>query len=162
MHQHTCELSLAGRLLIWSWRHAARAQKRRRDLPPFVLRTLAQLPQGECISVRAESLFAHWVMGTRRPLLLACPDAGRLSGDEGNLIEALIAAHFGFEDDVRLLLAEQQHGGGLRRTTRACLELAKLLRDLALPISDRTTAFVFETSPGLIKTLHSEPTPRRV
>lgn len=162
MHRQTCELFLAGRLLLWSWRHAARAQRRRQDLPHFVLYTLAQLPQGEGVATRAESLFAHWVMGARRPLLLACPDSGGLSADEGVLIEALIAAHFRFEDDVRLLLAEQQHGGGLRRTTRACLELAQFMRDLDLSISSRTEAFVFDTSVDLIKTTRSAPAPRGV
>jgi len=162
MHRHTCELSLAGRLLLWSWRHAVRAQRRRQDLPHFVLYTLAQLPQGERVAARAESLFAHWVLGASRSLLLACPDEVRLSRDEGILIEALIAAHFGFEDEVRLLLAEQQHGGGLRRTTRACLELARLIRDLDLSISIRTSAFVFEASPGLLETSGTQPAPRQI
>lgn len=161
MHRQTCELSLAGRLLLWSWRHAARAHCRREDLPHFVLHTLAQLPQGDRIAAVAESLFAHWTMGARRPLHMGCPDEPKLTRDEGTLIEALIAAHFGFEDEIRMLLAELQHGGGLRRTTRGCLELARLLGDLELSISRRRTAFAFDSSQRLNNVADIQPAPRR-
>lgn len=161
MHRHTCELSLAGRLLLWNWRHALRAQRRRQDLPHFVLYTLTQLPQGERIAHTAETLFAHWTLGARRPLHLGCPDARELTRDESTLIEALIAAHFGFEDDTRLLLAELQHAGGLRQTARACVNLAQLLRELDLAISDRTTAFVFRERVPTVTTAVRYTTSRR-
>ncbi len=161
MHQHTCELALAGRLLLWSWRHAVRAQRRREDLPHFVLYTLIQLPKGERVAAAAETLFAHWAMSARRPLHMSCPDARTLTRDESTFFEALTAAHFDFKDDVRLLLAELQHGGGLRRTSRACLELAALLRESDLPLSGRTKAFDFKPRTNPTKDAGTQSASRR-
>ena len=145
MHRHTCELELTGRLLLWTLRHGSRGLRQRRDLPNFLCHTLAQLPAGIHLLDLSETLLAHLTLGACRPLTFAFPESQTLTQDENDIIMALIAAQLGLESEARLLLANLQHAGGLRRTQRACLALAELLEqhDLALSrLASRKSPFM--------------------
>ncbi len=148
MHRHTCDLELTGRLLLWTLRHGSRALRQRRDLPHFVRHTLTQLPAGIRLLDLGEHLLAQLTLGASRPLKFACPESRSLTCDENALIMALVAAQLGLTSDVRLLLADLQHGGGLRRAQRACLALAATLEQYDLPLSRIATkhapTFVFK------------------
>ncbi|MCC5885929.1 MAG: hypothetical protein JJT88_05790 [Gammaproteobacteria bacterium] len=135
MHQNTCELELTGRLLLWTLRHGSRALRQRRDLPNFVRHTLSQLPAGMHLLDLSENLLAQLTLGACRALQFAGPESHTLNRDENQIIMALIAAQLGLKSDVRLLLADLQHSGGLRRTQRACFALATILDHHDLPLS---------------------------
>jgi len=126
MPTHTHDLDLAGRLLIWSLRHWLRARMRQDELPHFVLRTLAQLPTGAHITDASEALFAHLLLGAKRPLRLAAPETARLTRDEADLVWALVACQRSLGDEAPALLAAHQHRSGLRTSARALARLASL------------------------------------
>ncbi|MDZ7827249.1 MAG: hypothetical protein U5R48_16030 [Gammaproteobacteria bacterium] len=134
MPRSTSQLALTGRLIIWASRHWARARRQGRDLPGFVLHTLDQLPDGPVIRATLEALLAQLTLGARRPLALAAPEDGCLTRDELTLLSILIAARFGFEDEIRLLLMEHQHRCGLRSSSETAGRLGERLRTAGLSL----------------------------
>lgn len=128
MPQDTSQLTLTGRILLWTLRHWLRAQRQERDLPGYVLHTVAQLPDGEALRERTEALLAHLLIGSARPFASAAPDAGALTNDEVRFLLALHACRLDLRDEARRLLSEQQGANGLRATTSALVSVEACLR----------------------------------
>lgn len=147
MLRHTSELELAGRLLLWSLRHGLRCLRRRQALPRFVAHTLCQLSGDERLLNFTEDLLAHLVLGARHPLHLACPECPWLTQDEQHVVMALIAAQIGLESDIRHLLADLQHAGGLDRSAAACSRVAAQLSANELVMAPILNAGIF--APGI-------------
>lgn len=132
----TADLTLPGRILLWTARHWLRARRQRRDLPGFVLHTIEQLPDGTTLRDRTEALLAHLELGSARPFAVAAPDAGRLTADEHRLCLALHACSVQLKDEARRLLAEQQTARGLRATTTALVSVEACLGRQRLTIAN--------------------------
>lgn len=150
MIDHTQQLHLPGRLVLWALRHWCRAARVQRDLPRFVRATLTKLPDGDQLELQVALLFAQLSLGARRPIWLRAPESQRLSRDESALMGALIAARMGLVGEVRLSLAELQQATGLRIASGVIKQLGHTMACANLSVAPCARPTSWQPDPALI------------